>query len=102
MAETGTINAQPGVVEKTNTRTEQKLEPGFLVICWNDPVNLMNYVTHVFEAVFGWTRPKAEHHMLQVHHQGKSVLRRDSLERAEYYVHQLQKYSLQATLEPEE
>ena len=102
MAETVITNAQPGIVEKTETKPRQELEPGFLVICWNDPVNLMDYVTHVFEVVFGWTRQKAEYHMLQVHNQGKSVLRRDSLERAEYYVHQLQKYSLQATLEREE
>lgn len=102
MAETVTTKAMPGVVEKTNTKTRQELDPGFLVICWNDPINLMDYVTHVFENVFGWTRQKAEYHMLQVHKQGKSVLRRDSLERAEYYVHQLQKYSLQATMEREE
>ncbi len=77
------------------------LEPGYLVICWDDPVNLMDYVTHVFQVVFGWPKAKAEHHMLQVHHQGKSVLTRESLERAEHYVHQLQKYGLQATLERE-
>jgi ATP-dependent Clp protease adaptor protein ClpS len=74
-------------------------EAGYLVICWNDPVNLMVYVTHVFMTVFGWTREKAEQHMLEVHHRGRSVLTRESLERAEFYVHQLQQYGLQATLE---
>jgi len=77
-------------------------EPGYLVIAWNDPVNLMPYVTHVFQTVFGWERKKAEKHMMEVHEHGKSVLVRDSFEKAEFYVHQLQKYSLQATLEPAE
>ncbi|MBX3732427.1 MAG: ATP-dependent Clp protease adaptor ClpS [Verrucomicrobiae bacterium] len=75
-------------------------EPGFLVICWNDPVNHMAYVTHVFQTVFGWNRQKAEKHMLEVHQKGRSVLTRDGFERAEFLVHQLQKFSLQATLEP--
>lgn len=59
----------------------------------------MDYVTHVFQTVFGWTRQKAEKHMMQVHNQGKSVLAREGIEKAEHYVHQLQKYSLHATLE---
>src|SRR2546430_77881 len=46
-----------------------------------------------------FTRQKAEFHMLQVHRQGKSVLARESPERAEHYVHQLQSYSLHATME---
>jgi ATP-dependent Clp protease adaptor protein ClpS len=89
-----------GREEKTDSRPD--LEPGFLVICWNDPVNLMDYVTHVFQTVFGWQRQKAELHMLQVHNQGKSVLTRESMERAEHYVHQLQRYSLHATMERDE
>jgi ATP-dependent Clp protease adaptor protein ClpS len=62
----------------------------------------MPYVVHVFQAVFGWERKKAEKHMMEVHELGKSVLVRESFEKAEFYVHQLQKYSLQATLEPAE
>jgi ATP-dependent Clp protease adaptor protein ClpS len=92
----------PGVVQTTETKPMSGLEPGFLVICWNDPVNYMQYVTHVFQVVFGWPRKKAELHMLQVHEQGKSVLTRESLEKAEHYVHQLQKYSLHATMERDE
>jgi ATP-dependent Clp protease adaptor protein ClpS len=91
----------PGVVQTPADQTRSELEPGYLVICWNDPVNYMAYVTHVFQAVFGWPRQKAERHMLQVHEQGKSVLTRESLEKAEHYVHQLQKYSLHATMEPD-
>jgi ATP-dependent Clp protease adaptor protein ClpS len=91
----------PSRREQEKSATRESLEPGYLVICWNDPVNLMDYVTHVFQVVFGWTREKAEQHMLQVHHNGKSVLTRDSMEKAEHYVHQLQRYSLHATMEKE-
>ncbi len=99
MAETATPQILPGTDQETGSKPDSNLESGYLVICWNDPVNLMDYVTHVFQTVFGWARQKAEHHMLQVHEQGKSVLVRDSLEKAEHYVHQLQKYSLHATME---
>jgi len=102
MQETEAPELAPGEVNIEESKSETNLEPGYLVICWNDPVNLMDYVTHVFRIVFGWTRQKAEFHMLQVHEQGKSVLRRDSLEKAEHYVHQLQKYNLHATMERDE
>jgi ATP-dependent Clp protease adaptor protein ClpS len=87
----------PDVKEKEKPKSD--LDPGYAVICWNDPVNLMQYVTHVFQQVFGWTREKAEHHMLEVHHKGKSLLVRTSLEKAEHYVHQLHSYGLHATME---
>lgn len=99
MAETATPEILPDIEGEEKTGSKTDLEPGYLVICWNDPVNLMDYVTRVFQTVFGWRKPKAEFHMLQVHHQGKSVLARDSLEKAEHYVHQLQKHSLHATME---
>src|SRR5947209_15432501 len=92
----------PGTVETTEERSKSTLEPGYLVICWNDPVNFMEYVTHVFQTVFGWPKQKAEQHMLQVHEQGKSVLTRESMEKAEHYVHQLQRYTLHATMERDE
>ena len=87
----------PEVMPKPAAATEH--EHGYLVICWDDPVNLMEYVTHVFQTVFGWERKKAQKHMLEVHNNGQSVLARESLEKAEFYVHQLQKYTLNATLE---
>ena len=102
MVETATPELQPGTIQEEKDESKSELEPGYLVICWNDPVNLMGYVTHVFQTVFGWHRQKAEFHMLQVHEQGKSVLARESMEKAEHYVHQLQKYSLHATMERDE
>src|SRR5512133_2309959 len=102
MAETVTPELLPGTIQEEQDAPKTGLEPGYLVICWNDPVNFMDYVTHVLQVVFGWPRKKAELHMLQVHEQGKSVLTRESMEKAEHFVHQLQKYSLHATMEREE
>jgi len=96
------VQVLPDIERDQEEKDKSDLEPGYLVICWNDPVNYMEYVTHVFQVVFGWQRKKAEFHMLQVHHQGKSVLTRESLEKAEHYVHQLQKYTLHATMEHDE
>ena len=89
----------PSKREQEKSETKESLEPGYIVICWDDPVNLMDYVTHVFQMVFNWPKGKAEQHMLQVHNTGKSVLVRESMEKAEHYVHQLQRYSLHATIE---
>ena len=91
----------PDLREEEATQSTTELERGYLVICWDDPVNLMDFVTHVFQIVFGWPKGKAEYHMLQVHNQGKSMLARESFEKAEHYVHQLQKYTLHATMEQE-
>ena len=102
MAETVTPEITLGTIQTTEEKPKSDLEPGYLVVCWNDPVNYMDYVTHVFQVVFGWARKKAEFHMLQVHEQGKSILKRDSMEKAEHYVHQLQRYSLHATMERDE
>src|SRR5437588_6815449 len=102
MLETAIPEISPAIIPGIEEKSESGLEPGYLVICWNDPVNFMDYVTHVFQIVFGWPRKKAEFHMLQVHEQGKSILARESMEKAEHYVHQLQKYSLHATMERDE
>ena len=102
MAETATPEILPDLHREEKTGEKTDLEPGFLVVCWNDPVNLMVYVTHVFMKVFGWNRQKAEKHMLEVHEKGRSVLVREGAEKAEFYVHQLQGYKLQATMEPAE
>jgi len=102
MGKTAMPEMLPGTIQEAESKPKSALEPGYLVICWNDPVNFMDYVTRVFQKVFGWTRKKAEFHMLQVHEQGKSILTRESLEKAEHYVHQLQRYSLHATMERDE
>jgi ATP-dependent Clp protease adaptor protein ClpS len=93
---------KPKRTVKKETRWNDDLAPTYYVICWNDPVNLMVYVTHVFMKIFGWNRQKAEKQMLEVHEKGKSVLIREGAEKAEFYVHQLQNYKLHATMEPAE
>jgi len=102
MPETITPELLPGTIQEQESKPKSTFEPGWLVICWNDPINLMEFVTHVFMTIFGWPRQKAEFHMLQVHEQGKSLLVRESMEKAEHYVHQLQRYSLHATMERDE
>ena len=102
MSDTDSSTVLPDVGIEDEVDSKEQGESGYLVICWDDPVNLMEYVTRVFQVVFRWSKEKAERHMLQVHREGRSVLARESLEKAEHYVHQLQAYSLHATLERED
>lgn len=102
MPKTVETTPAPVVQPRPGQNPKETREPAWLVVCWNDPVNLMTYVTHVFMKVFGWNKTKAERHMLQVHEQGRSVLHRDSMERAEFYVHQLHGYGLHASMEKDE
>ncbi|MGZ4984756.1 MAG: ATP-dependent Clp protease adapter ClpS [Chthoniobacterales bacterium] len=81
------------------TREKQQLDVPWQVVVHNDPINLMSYVTMVFQKVFGFTREKAEKHMLEVHQQGRSILWSGLRERAELYVQQLHGYLLLATIE---
>ncbi len=92
----------PDADQETGTKTQEVFDSGFLVVCWDDPVNLMEYVTHVLMKVFGWNRAKAEKHMLEVHNSGRSVLAREGRERAEHHVHELQRHHLHASLEKAE
>jgi ATP-dependent Clp protease adaptor protein ClpS len=102
MPEIAAPTAVPHTEKEQKPKSTSRPDRGYLVICWNDPVNMMDYVTHVFQVVFGWAKAKAERHMLQVHQTGKSLLVRETFEKAEHYVHQLQSYSLHATMEKEE
>ena len=81
------------------TREKEAVDIPWQVVVHNDPVNLMSYVTMVFQKVFGFSRDKAEKHMLEVHQQGRSIVWSGLRERAELYVQQLHGYLLLATLE---
>lgn len=81
------------------TKTSEGLDVPWQVVVHNDPVNLMTYVTMVFQRVFGYPRSKAEEHMLEVHQKGRSILWSGMRERAELYVQQLHGHLLLATLE---
>ena len=85
-------------IEK-QTATRQEVEMPWNVVVHNDPVNLMSYVTMVFQRVFGYAPERAEKHMLEVHNNGRSILWSGVRERAELYVQQLHGYLLLATIE---
>ena len=97
--------AQPKMSALENPTIEQESETSedldlpWQVVVHNDPVNLMSYVTMVFQKVFGFTRERAEKHMLEVHRDGRSVVWSGVRERAELYVQQLHGYLLLATIE---
>ena len=86
------------VIEK-ESKTKTEADFPWNVVVHNDPVNLMTYVTRTFQTVFGYSREKAEKHMLEVHQKGRSIVWSGVRERAEAYVEQLHGYLLLATIE---
>ena len=68
-------------------------------IVWNDPVNLMSYVTYVFQKLFGYSRDKATELMLDVHHKGKAIVSSGSKEKVEGDVARLHAAGLWATMQ---
>lgn len=94
--------ADPRLIDREQTDTREALSRAWSVIVHNDPINLMSYVTMVFQRVFGYPREKAQRLMLEVHHQGRSLVWSGGREHAEMYVHQLHSYHLWATLEQAE
>jgi ATP-dependent Clp protease adaptor protein ClpS len=77
---------------------EQEDKP-WVVIVWNDPVNLMTYVTYVFQKLFGYAKPKAEQLMMQVHEEGKAAVSTGTREKAEADVARLHAHGLWATMQ---
>ena len=86
------------VVEK-ETKTDEALDVPWNVVVHNDPVNLMTYVSRIFQKVFNYSRERADKHMLEVHQNGRSIVWSGARERAEAYVEQLHGYLLLATIE---
>jgi ATP-dependent Clp protease adaptor protein ClpS len=82
------------------TTPDEQIEPDrpWLVIVWNDPINLMSYVTWVFQKLFNYPRAKATKLMLQVHHEGRAVVSSGSREKAELDCFRLHAHGLWATL----
>ena len=79
---------------------ESRVEPDrpWIVIVWNDPINLMSYVVLVFQKLFGYSREKATELMLDVHHKGRAVVSSGTREKAEYDVARLHAHGLWATM----
>lgn len=87
---------------ETQTKKNTKLALPWTVIVYDDPVNLMPYVTMVFKKVFGYSEDKATALMKQVHQKGRSLVWSGEKEKAEFYVQQLHSYQLNASMEKEE
>jgi ATP-dependent Clp protease adaptor protein ClpS len=102
-AATSVVDSSGAAVETPTIQrqdaTKEETQMPWNVVVHNDPVNLMSYVTMVFQRVFGYPRERAEKHMLEVHHNGRSILWSGLRERAELYVQQLHGYLLLATIE---
>lgn len=84
---------------EAKTSTRSSVEPPWNVVVHNDPVNLMSYVALIFRKVLGFSKEKAQKHMLEVHQKGRSIVWTGSREKAEFYVQELHSHLLLATLE---
>ncbi len=92
-------STSPATVEAPVDETRVLPDVPWLVIVWNDPVNLMSYVVFVLQKLFGYSREKATKLMLEVHHEGKSVVSHGTREKAENDVARLHAHGLWATME---
>jgi len=84
---------EPDVGEVTAT------DVPWIVLVWNDPINLMSYVTFVFQKLFGYSREKATALMLDVHEKGRAVVATGSREKCELDVFRLHEHGLWATMQ---
>ncbi len=90
---------RPGTSEKRHTEVVEAIDRPWVTIVWDDPVNLMNYVTYVFQKLFGYSEPDATNLMLQVHNDGKAVVSSGSRETMEVDVSKLHAAGLWATMQ---
>ncbi len=90
-----TSTTSPGLETTEFTETQ----PPWVVIVWNDPINLMTFVSFVFQKLFGYSKEKANKLMLEVHNKGRAVVSQGTREKAESDVFQLHKHGLWATLQ---
>jgi len=97
------VTSAPAEVDRPDVEGEQETaeetDRPWTTIVWNDPINLMSYVTYVFESYFGYPKTKAHKLMLDVHHRGKAVVSHGSREEMERDVSAMHSYGLWATLQ---
>ena len=91
--------ARPGTREEHDAAAAESTENPWVTIVWDDPVNLMTYVTYVFQKLFGYSEPHATKLMLQVHNEGKAVVSAGSRESMETDVSKLHAAGLWATMQ---
>jgi ATP-dependent Clp protease adaptor protein ClpS len=82
--------------------TSTDIDRPWVVLVWNDPINLMSYVTYVLQKVFGFAREKAEILMLDVHQKGRAVVFTGAREKAEMNVFRLHEHGLWATMQQDD
>jgi ATP-dependent Clp protease adaptor protein ClpS len=92
------VSTAPVEVQQPDLGQETKVDQPWVTIVWNDPVNLMDYVTYVFQRVFGYAKPKARKLMLDVHHKGRAVVSSGAREAMENDAQTLHGYGLWATV----
>ena len=90
------MTAVPEVIE--DVAEDVRPDRPWVTVVWNDPVNLMDYVTHVFMSHFGYSKEKATKLMREVHHEGRSAVSNGSREEMERDVEAMHGYGLWATL----
>jgi ATP-dependent Clp protease adaptor protein ClpS len=88
-------------VEVDRPSDDTAIEPDipWVVVVWNDPINLMSYVVYVFQKLFGYSRDVATKLMLDVHHKGKALVSHGSKEKCEFDVARLHAHGLWATMQ---
>ena len=89
----------PAPVDTPTDESDVRPDVPWIVIVWNDPINLMSYVVYVFQKLFGYSRDKATKLMLDVHHLGKAVVSEGAREKAEIDVFRLHAHGLWATMQ---
>jgi ATP-dependent Clp protease adaptor protein ClpS len=92
-------SAAPVEIEEPDLGEVTAADLPWKVIVWNDPINLMSYVTFVFQKLFGYSLEKAEKLMLDVHLKGKAIVSHGPREKAELDVFRLHEHGLWATME---
>jgi ATP-dependent Clp protease adaptor protein ClpS len=97
-----TTTTAPVEVDQPSDEDVAKPDRPWLVIVWNDPINLMSYVTYVFQKLFGYSLQKATKLMLDVHHKGKAVVSNGTREKAEFDTYRLHLHGLWATMHHDE
>jgi ATP-dependent Clp protease adaptor protein ClpS len=93
------MSSAPTIVDEPIVEDVVEPDVPWIVIVWNDPINLMTYVTWVFQRLFGYPRAKAEKLMMDVHTKGKAVVSNGPRERCEADVAALHSYGLWATFQ---
>jgi ATP-dependent Clp protease adaptor protein ClpS len=84
--------------QEVGIRSQDREQRRWQTVVWNDPVNLMSYVTHVFREYFGFDRPHAERLMLAVHQKGHAVVAEGAREQMELHAQAMHDYGLWATI----